>query len=479
MPISTLNRHMWALFGVVCLLVFLKLHFEMGWATLTAPDSATYMEFPQSWAEQADSIRTIGYKVFLAGLKLIDPGLHSLGIVQLGIAFFVCALLLNTLRSLGATTGFSLSVVLPLVIYQMCLGPGSRTTAIMTDNIATSVTILITSLLLQLIHKPERRTYWIGLMVAVAVGYHVRPSLQILIVLIPALSWVLFLLAGERDFRRIVHKTLLMSLICLTPWILYCGARKLTTGQFALVPFSGVAASGTVFEFLDDEVVAGLKSSELKEFAQEFRDQRAKFSNEFAFDSQGRFSAKAYADGYSINVFWLGVPIGHRLFRTIEHPFPTTLLDQKLGIFTREVIAARPQMYIALVKSNVKEFIKEPRFRLLAVACIALIFISVFGPSERQRNEEDRSVNLHLGWMLGVFAVSFAGLNTLLTSTVALVDQRYIDAAFFLIPSMLSAVIYHRISNLNAEVKVMLTASIHENKNVTVPLINKNPGVIA
>lgn len=226
-----------------------------GFEPIVRIDSRLYLQLARraSLLELLESIRTLGYPLWLRGVGWLSPDLGWLPHVQLGVYCLAVVGLCAALRKFGLPDGAAFAAATPPLYSPLVpfLAP-----SIMSDLPAASLALATVALLLVVLAEPRKRLAWAGLGLALFLTYQFRPSYLFLVALVP--------LAGLGSGRR---RTAALTTLAFVPLLAFCAVRWWAVGHFGLVAFAGHNLSGLTTSMLTPELVAELPEDE-RELAQ-------------------------------------------------------------------------------------------------------------------------------------------------------------------------------------------------------------------
>ena len=419
-----------------------------------------------SWTQALSSHRTV---IYPALLRLYDrsgrtwkeiPVLHATVYFAAVVVFFV------GLRVYSGSAWLALVAAIPLIYAKS----HEFMAWAQTDSLSVSLTLVVFGLLLLLAARPASWIVWAVLAVAVALSYHLRPSTQFLIVLVPALAVVLRLCHTKQPLHRLLRWTAGLGVATLLPFLLFALLRLVLVGHFGLVAFGGANLIGITATFLDSWAVSALPDSEQRVLAQRLLERRSDRGwSRMEFD----IPAEYYFDQYNDNVWQMAVPATRRRVRERTEPelaaaaearegrAPPPLVDPRprwieqdemMADLSRSLIRLRPYHYAHWVQQawryGLGKILDDGWILwLLVLSAGSLPLAWLVGPGIRWPAIEPPASGARRdrAWILiglAVAASSFFLIHTMLVCMVAYPISRYVVAATLLWPPFLAAQLF-------------------------------------
>jgi hypothetical protein len=257
--------------------VFLAAWISSDFQTTQTTDSILYLDLAKnlfSWDSLGRDI-TLGYPFLLRCLGGFDAALGSLPYFQLcayflGVWVFYRGLVACQFPALLA------SILASALLYY----PGLKFfTVILTDSTALAAGVGSMGFLLCTVGRGWRRD-WLGLMVAVALCWMLRPAYLFVLGALPLIGCVVFMVVREsRDISSRVKITLRLIAATSLPLLVFCSLRWMVVGNFGLVSSGGMNLVGITGQFLEREMIPKLPP-DLQPLANKIVETREKPSGE-------------------------------------------------------------------------------------------------------------------------------------------------------------------------------------------------------
>jgi hypothetical protein len=308
----------------------------LGRVCMTA-DSSSYVETSRMpWRDALLSIRTVGYPLFLKVVAWFSPEygavpwLHFAALA--GCVFFFDL----ALRRFGASPWGACAVSSGFLYAALPLR--SPVASLLTDFLAVVAAVAAVACLFWLAARRRQPLAWIGLLLAVAAAYHIRPAYLFLVPLAPCLGVWFSRLHCRSIGGRFVWRGFLAALVlvCFVPLLLYCSLRLAVVGNFGLVSFGGYNLSGLACELLDQDLVEHELPERYRDMGRQILEERSRRDMKSAFQGRRYVSMRTYEDNFCTSIYQIAVPAAERLFG--EDPLER---DRALTDFSRQVIGLR------------------------------------------------------------------------------------------------------------------------------------------
>ncbi len=229
-------------------------------------DSRFYLDYDlSSWAGALGDLRTPGYPLLLAGVKIVSPDLGLLPFFQFFLHLAAVAGFARALQGFGLAAGRAVAAALPLLYLHTFW---RLSFAVVSDLPALSLAIIGVALLLYLAGG-GRAWGWALLAGVLTFTVLVRPAYLFLVVFVPLVGGVLRWLQKGRAGRPARFSGALL-LASWGPLLLYGGLRWAAVGQFGVTEFGAVAMSGVTTQIMDERTVAALPT-DLRPLAERIR----------------------------------------------------------------------------------------------------------------------------------------------------------------------------------------------------------------
>lgn len=424
-------------------LIFAFLAYSGSTGVLRGFDAKTYEQTlaPSSMSGKLQSMRTLGYPLFLATVKRVYPKPEAVAIAQL--AAFVLAVLAfaRGFETYSGSGWLALAAATPLLYSPLLVVYAA---AILADVLAAALALATLAGLWWVLARPASRLGWATLTLFLVLCYQTRPSYLFLLVLVPLGGW---LLARRRvgwraALRRPATGLLVASLL---PFLLWSSLRWLSTGHFGLVSFGGVNLVGLTASMLSPEVVEELPV-EHRELGRAILERRAARG----LSTTGELRFKRWEREYNKNVWRVATRAALKLGRRPGQGEPEAWVEanRRLTGLSWAVIGLRPELYIRWLATALGHSLVEIG-REATVWGIGLLLALAWGVRGLSRRgipsspalarapsaETQPSAATDLVILAGLFLAGSLGLMVLVEAPI----DRYLWAAMLLVPSAFAA----------------------------------------
>jgi len=199
------------------------------WKVQFAPDTASYIATGQMPMRDAlTSPRTLGYPLVLNLVRRVSPDYSAIPWVHLAMLCGGLFVFDVGARRFGASPWDAFAAA--SAILYAALPWRTPVAFVLTDFPAMIMAVVAIGCLLWLVAAPWRADVWIGLLMAVAAAYHLRPAYLFLVPLVPCLGLLLLSVRVRALGGRLTWRGFLATLlaVCFLPWVIYCGVRLAT-----------------------------------------------------------------------------------------------------------------------------------------------------------------------------------------------------------------------------------------------------------
>lgn len=389
-------------------------------------DSQSYLQASrQSPGEMLRGQRTVGYPLVLRAVSAVSPEYRLLPWVQLAAHCLGCAAFLLALRCYGATEGQALAAGSGL-LWGVIRVHENGVAYLLSDPLGRSLAVLSMAALLWVVAAPRRRWPWLGLALAVAATYHIRPVYLFLVPLVPCLGILLWRLRQAHGAVKISWRGLAAGLAAavVLPLLAYCGLRWAVVGHFGLVSFGGHNIVGIAAELIDDGTIERLPEAR-RPLARAIHAERKRLG--LVLESP---NYALWRDHYNVNIHQVAVPQAERLYAN-----DPVAVNRELTALSLAVLRQHPRVYLEYVRFSVLQGLKELTegrvfMGLLGVATLLYLIRLLVAPRWTPAPSATR-VRDALFWM----ALSFAAAKLLLVALVEVPLLRYALAAGTFLPA--------------------------------------------
>jgi hypothetical protein len=432
----------WTLLNALLALAYLKVSGR--WAAWSDPDTLAYQTMPlDSLTGALSHVRTIGYPLFLAGVRALTG--TDLAAPYFQFACYLLAVIAFTLalRSAGFSPGAQGAVGSVLMWSHAMF---DFTGFLHPDSLAVSGAIVSMAALLVAVRPAASWAIWMGLAAAIFITCQMRPAYLFLPPLAPCLGLFLAVVVFRVPLTRGQQARLLAALAAAAggPLLAFCGLRWFVTGHFGLVSFGGYNLIGVSGQWLDAELARELPE-DVRPLAYSILTQRAAYE---AWEPPDNYYACERM--YNPTVWRLAIPAARELYGD-----DAVRLNNAVGKLARELIYLRPGRYLRWLVWSGREgmrsclllFItdKGTRLSLLALLAIQVVLLKRYWksgavpeslPSSPQRFLE---VNV-LVWL----ALAFAAAKLMLVIAVEVPTHRYLSGAMVFAPPVIALLAWRR-----------------------------------
>lgn len=408
------------------------------------PDTDSYRTMPLGSLRGALSHhRTIGYPLFLKGVRAVTGTDRSAPYFQFLIYFLAVAAFGLALRSVGFSPGATGAAACVLLWSHAVF---DFTGFMHPDLLAVSGAIFAMAALIVALRPKASWGVWVGLAAAIFATVQIRPAYLFLPPLVPVLglALALFVFRVPLTRRSGVRLFAVLTTAAAAPLLAFCGLRWLVVGDFGLVSFGGYNLIGITAQFLDEDLLPKL-SPEVRPLAAAIlrrREAHAQWAPPANYwDIEHRYA----------NVIWeISIPAAKELYGD-----DAVQTNRAIMQLSREVIRLRPDRYLRWLAASGREgmrnllllFITDKGTRLallvlLATQAIVLTrhfrtgWLPAPQPASQQRFLE---VNTLL-WL----ALGFAIPKLVLVILVETPIHRYLNGAVVFAPALMGVLAYHR-----------------------------------
>ncbi len=422
---------LWLVAQAVLVLGFLAVSSTTG--VLRGFDAKTYEEtlLPSSLSAKLQSMRTLGYPLFLAAVKSVNPDPVAVAITQLGLFVLATLAFARGFELFSGSAWLGLAAATPLLYCPLLV---VYSAAILADVLAAAFALAALGGFWWVLARPSSPIAWTTLAAFLVLAYQTRPSYLFLLVLVPLAGGLITWrrLGAGRALGRILVGLLAASLL---PFLAWCSLRWFTTGHFGLVSFGGVNLVGITASMLSPELVSELEPQHraLAESIVNGRKQRG-------LATTGELRFKRWGREYNKNVWRIATRSALRFCR---HPGQSDTAawveaNRCLSQLSQAVIRHRPGLYLRWVTSAFGHSLLEiARHRtvwgtglLLALALVVRFFRPQGRPTDPPPPRHSLA-GLDLALTAGLFLAGSLGLMVLVEAPI----DRYLYAAMLLLPS--------------------------------------------
>jgi len=421
----------------------------------TSPDSKTYVEASElPLGEMLRGIRTIGYPWILKTVRPLSPDFGIMPLVHLGVYFLAVFAFDFGLRRFGASPWMACAAASGLLYAVL---NDAAISQLLTDCLGMAAAAVAISFLLWVSASPGRPLPWIGLTVAVACTYHIRPAYLFLIPLVPCLGLVLLRIRTglkEEPFPWVKHG-LGLCCVSIVPYLAFCLLRLAVVGHFGLVSFAGANLMGIVPELVDRKTAETQLPECWRPLALEIVRQRESMGMQSPFQ-KGGVDIHQWENNFNVNFYQVVDPVSRRLYG--DDP---VLLNQKYTGFSRAVIRVRKREYLRFVFYNLRNGLGKFLQRGWILQALGLTAVLLFAfrvllcprrlPEVNQRDDLPAYSVIHALLLLGL---AFALSKMLLVGLVEMFVPRYVYAAGVFLPSIFSLLIFRELEKMRTALRL-------------------------
>ena len=419
--------------------------FINGWHVQYWPGSRSYITVSMmSLREGLGAMRTLGYPLLLRVAAFFSNDYSMLPWIQWGLLFLAVFVFDCCLRTFGATpseayavsTGFWLGYLQQLWLV----------TSVLSDFLAMVFSGVACGCLFWLRGQPRSVWAWSALILNLTLSYHFRPNYLMLLPLIPFLAVALSVLRACRaQGTQIGLKvSVLLFVLALIPYLAYCMLRWSVVGDFGLVAFRGLVASGMAVELLDRELIERDLPESSKSLAENIYQTRLALRSPNAFLPNGWVNMELYERNYSTNVYKVAYPVAMKICG--DNPL---ICDQHLKEFSWEVVSRRKLQYLVWAVNVYPRSVAKMLYRSWVLQLLLPLSLLVFclrkwmcgkTPSLPQAFTP---VRLHeFFWLACIYY--FANVTVLVLSGAA-TDSRYVVSGGVFIPCCFTLLVFRDI----------------------------------
>ena len=394
--------------------------------------------------EMLSGILTLGYPLVL---KAVDPLASGHGVIpwlQIGVHFLAVWVLDFSLRRFGASPWQAFAGALGYLLYAF---NDNTISCVMTDSLGKSMAVIAVGMLLLVSARPRRIASWIGLLVATALCYHLRPAYLFMIGLVPILGFLLLRIRTGRDGDPFRWKRFSLATcgVAVLPFVGFCLLRLALVGHFGLVSFGGANIIGVAADMLDRKMIDTKLDESWRPLAHDIVQQHEDRGMESPF-AGGDISIWQWHRNYPDNVWRISYPAAERIYGS-----DPVVVNRKLSDFSRAVIMAEPKRYVLFLAYNYRDGLGRLLGRgtvlpvvvglaLLAFAARVLICPGrIHSPAAGDSSTLDAMI---------LVAALFCLAKLALVATVEVMVQRYVSAAGVLLPSVFALIAYGQIAQI-------------------------------
>jgi hypothetical protein len=431
-------------FWLVCqMLLFIVVGgFINGWHVQYEADSWGYINVStMSLREGLESSRTLGYPLLLRVAAFLSNDYSMLPWIQWGLLFLAVLVFDYCLGTVGVTP--SEAYAISTGFWLGCLQQLAWVTSILTDVSAVVFSGMACGCLFWLMGRPRSIWAWSVLILSLTLSYHVRPNYLMLIPLIPFLAVALSFLRACRAQGPWIGLKIpaLLFVLALIPYLAYCTLRWSVVGDFGLVAFRGLTASGMAVELLDRELIERELPESWKILAENIYQTRSALGTSSAFLPNGWVNMRLYEQNYGTNLYVVAKPSAIKIYG--DNP---AVYDQHLKKFSWEVISRRKLQYLVWAVNVYPRSIAKMIYRswvlqlLLPFSLVVFCLRKWICAKNPSLPKAFTPVWLHEFFWLA-FIYYFASV-TLLVLAVATPDSRYVLAGGLFIPCFFTLLVF-------------------------------------
>lgn len=298
---------------------------------------------------------------------------------------------------------------------------------LVSDGLATNLSILAMGLLLQQVTSPSPRFVPLKLTAMLFLCCITRPDRLYLIPFVPVMAVLLRAIVVPATLRLSGRFFAGLVLSTVIPYLAYCSLRKAAVNEFNFVSFGGTLVSATALQFLDEKTVSQL-SADIQPFAREL------LKNDHSVPGEGYDGVIAR---HNERLWRLVMPTARRFFSD-------ETLNPMLAKFGREVIVAHPVDYLVSIGRSIFYCLEKAWERyggVTLVVCCALVLSTVLlgGIQERQNGFGDsfswvEKNRARPALMLFVFAVGYFIAHCALNGILGTPKKRILMAGMVFLP---------------------------------------------
>ena len=404
--------------------------------------------------EALSDIRTLGYPFFHAVMARFDGGLPIYPVAQMVILVVCTALFAFGLRRYGLTGMTALAAASPL----LWVVPVE---VLMPETLAKCLSIAAIGCLLWAA-ATRHFVPFAGLALTVFVAVQLRPAFLFLLVFLPLLWGILYAKRwGFQDPRRGIRSGLATLGACTLPLLLFCLLRLVVVGHFGLVSFGGQNTVGISVEMVQPETVQRLPITDQPLAMLMARTREGWPTPRFLSTPGWQDDWRAVSNQYAVNV--------NRIARATQAKFPAhgtgadnVRQDQALSRMSQQIFRSHIDLYAHWLMEAIVEgsslaidlmlgghggmaFGWYPE-HAIAFAIVLLLLVVFSWPLERRAfGEGSRPYSGGAVSVLLLIAGLFFLLKMLLVILVEPPIPRYVQAALFLFPSIITALCWTRL----------------------------------
>lgn len=404
------------------------------------PDTGSYTQFPLNEpVDAAKHIRTYGYPLFLAvgstGNYHYVPLMHFAVHVVAVMCVYVAFIGWNYPAWVSALIASGVLWSLTLLRCVSLLTP---------DCVAHSVGVIAVAQLLLLV-KRRRIMGWVGVGLAVVIGYQLRPAYLFLVPLIPLQGAVLHWWQ-QRVSRVDIKSSLVFSArlaaATFTPLLLFASYRFVLVGHFGLVAFGGYNATGVLSQFLQAEHVDQLPA-DVRELARRGLQRREDVYAVRGWANEPTTSYMLIEQRFDANTWTVFVPVAREMW-----PDDRLEVNRRLASLAKSTAWLRRRQYGNwLVKAGIRgvyllfsDLILNPFVAIVLPVLVALYFARVRQQSSRFSHRSPQAVADYLSVpLLIAITYSLSNVGFIIITTPPL--GRFVDPAAVWYPVVLAALL--------------------------------------
>lgn len=416
-----------------------------GMAVQTQPDTQGYWEADlSSWRAAAAQTRTLGYPLLLRAAANLGPSLAAVPYLQFALHAAAVAALFAGLRRYGFAPSAALAAASVLFYSRFFL---EYVAVALPDAPSLSCAVVAVACIAAAAAR-SGAIAWIGLTLAIAAAYHLRPAYLFLLPLAPLLGLALAWLKREPEARTPwLPLAVGLTAAAAGPFFLYCGLRAATVGHFGLVSFGGYNVIGISGQWLTPEAARELPAH-LQPLAEVMLRRRAEAPDERP--PAGYFEMY---ENFNPTVWQVAAPAAAELYGDDD-----VQANARLADLAKRLIWLKPAAYLRWLKPAAKHGLTQlfeysflDRIGLALLAGLALtqaILVSRWrrGAASLGRAGGGRYF-FELHAML-LMALALALAKLLLVVLVEPPIHRYVAPAAVLLPSWLAIVLLDRLDRV-------------------------------
>ena len=416
--------------------------FINGWHVQYWPDSWSYIKVStMSLREGLGASRTLGYPLLLRVAAFLSNDYSMLPWLQWALLFLAVLVFDYCLRTFGVTPSEAYAV--STGFWLGCLQQLWLVTSVMTDFLAMVFSGVACGCLFWLMGRPRSLWAWSVLILSLTLSYHFRPIYLMLIPLIPVLAVALSFPRACRAQGPWIGLKIpaLLFVLALIPYLAYCTLRWSVVGDFGLVAFQGVTASGMAVELLDRELIERELPESWKSLAENIYQTRSALGTSNAFLPNGWVNMRLYEQNYSPNLFVVAQPSAIKIYGDNR-----LVYDQRLKEFAWEVISRRKLRYLVWAVNVYPRSVAKMLYRSWVLQLLVPFSLAVFCLRKWMCGKNPSLLKAFTPvWLHEFFWLAFvyylANVTVLVLSGVA-PDSRYVVCGGVFIPCFFTWLVF-------------------------------------